>query len=653
MGVGTMNSNEPASAGRAERASGFYVTGGTLRHDAPCYVERRADRDLASHLGRGEFCYVLTSRQMGKSSLMVRTATRLRQSGWRVAVLDLTSIGQNVTAEQWYGGLLGRVGAQLDVEDDLEAFWEANRQLGPMQRWVEAIQSVVLRGAGGGERPLAVFVDEIDAVRSLGFSTDEFFGGIRECYNRRAAQAEFRRLAFCLLGVAMPSDLIRDNQVTPFNIGQRIELTDFTPQEAEALVSGLGRGHSEGLRLLKRVLHWTNGHPYLTQALCQGVARRTDLSGPVGVDRLCGEMFLSARARDADDNLLFVREWLLRSPANREQLLDLYARVHRGERVVEDSEDAVQDVLRLSGVVRGQDGQLRIRNRVYHRVFDQSFLVTHHSGALQRQQQQAYRRGVLKGGLAVVAGLVAIAGLVGALVVAARVSRATGEILAGGPFVAPVAKPSAGAMYASRDARATADQIDLAQHYNARLTPNWHKGERGNDLREFPTGLVEFEGIGFDVRGLIQVCAVREGSERYPPSVTGIRVGRTARRLHFLHSTIQTGQIDARIGSYVIRYSDGQSWEVPIVYGRHVVDWWRNPQSPAAANAPAPVWLGGNPALAAGLQVQVFLTTWTNPLPEVAIATVEFKGVPASRSHPFLLGLTVDDGGPGVTARAR
>ena len=59
----------------------FFVTGGNLRVDAPCYVPRQADHDLLEGLLRGEFCYVLTSRQMGKSSLMVRTAQRLRGRG--------------------------------------------------------------------------------------------------------------------------------------------------------------------------------------------------------------------------------------------------------------------------------------------------------------------------------------------------------------------------------------------------------------------------------------------------------------------------------------------------------------------------------------------------------------------------------------------
>jgi AAA-like domain len=178
----------------------FYVTGGTLTREAPSYVTREADRQLLDGLRRGEFCYVLTSRQMGKSSLMVRTATRLREEGTDVVLLDLTAIGQNLNAEQWYSGLLTQMGEQLNLEDELEDFWDAHPRLGPLQRWMQAIRHNVLPRCIGA---VAIFVDEIDAVRSLPFSTDEFFAAIRECYNRRGEEEELNRLTFCLLGVAV------------------------------------------------------------------------------------------------------------------------------------------------------------------------------------------------------------------------------------------------------------------------------------------------------------------------------------------------------------------------------------------------------------------------------------------------------------------
>src|SRR5208282_2325425 len=93
-----------------EAAPRFFTIGGTLPPDAPSYVVRQADDDLFAHLTAGDFCYLLTSRQMGKSSLMVRTTARLKAAGARVAILDLTKIGQNVTTEQWYNGLLARLG---------------------------------------------------------------------------------------------------------------------------------------------------------------------------------------------------------------------------------------------------------------------------------------------------------------------------------------------------------------------------------------------------------------------------------------------------------------------------------------------------------------------------------------------------------------
>src|SRR5262245_64439068 len=130
------------------RTSRFYVTGGTLHPEAVSYIERQSDEALYEALRAGEFCYVLTARQMGKSSLMVRTTVRLREAGTKVVILDLTGLGQNLTAEQWYQGLLGIIGEQLDLETELRDFWREQAHLGPLQRWLQALRQVVLPWIG-------------------------------------------------------------------------------------------------------------------------------------------------------------------------------------------------------------------------------------------------------------------------------------------------------------------------------------------------------------------------------------------------------------------------------------------------------------------------------------------------------------------------
>src|SRR5690349_9697092 len=102
MSVTTASTSAPASAA----AAAFYVVSGTLPLDSQSYVPREADQDLLAALLAGEYCFVLNSRQMGKSSLCVRTMSRLQERGVKTVFLDLTKIGgSNVTPEQWYIGL--------------------------------------------------------------------------------------------------------------------------------------------------------------------------------------------------------------------------------------------------------------------------------------------------------------------------------------------------------------------------------------------------------------------------------------------------------------------------------------------------------------------------------------------------------------------
>src|SRR2546421_2450157 len=197
--------------------------------------------------------------------------------------------------------------------------------------------------------------------------------------------------------------------MTPFNVGQRIELDDFTASEAAPLAKGLSQNDQIGQRLLTRILHWSHGHPYLTQRLCRAIAEDDNATSPADVDRHCEELFLSSKARERDDNLLFVRERLLKSEVGLPELLALYAQILKAKTVRDAEANPLVTVLRLSGVARGEDGVMRVRNRVYAEVFDARWVRANMPEAEVRRQRAAFRRGAVQ---AAVLSVVALAMLV-------------------------------------------------------------------------------------------------------------------------------------------------------------------------------------------------------------------------------------------------
>src|SRR5262249_9688810 len=100
------------------------VAGGTVQAAGGFYLERSADRELLELCRKGRFTYILTSRQMGKSSLMIRTAEKLQAEGIRIVIIDLTELGTDLTSDQWYRGILFNISDQLGLRTDLASWWK-------------------------------------------------------------------------------------------------------------------------------------------------------------------------------------------------------------------------------------------------------------------------------------------------------------------------------------------------------------------------------------------------------------------------------------------------------------------------------------------------------------------------------------------------
>jgi hypothetical protein len=354
-----------------------YQVGGALLQDVSSYVTRDSDRQLFEALKAGEFCYVLNSRQMGKSSLMVRTLAQLQESGWKGIILDFSAKDtQSDQPNLWYNGIVNQLNNHFKLLDrgDFRAWLKERDFISPVERLGEFIETVLLPGI---IEPIIIFVDEIDSTLGLPF-TDDFFALIRACYNRRAERPDYKRLTFALLGVAAPSELIGDTKRTPFNIGTSIDLSGFTLAEAQPLAAGLAEKSENPQAVLEAILYWTGGQPFLSQRLCQLVADANDhitasneASFVEGLVR--SRLIENWESQDQQEHLKTIRRRVIENEQKAGYLLELYRQTRQAGSLPVQNRPEEQE-LQLSGLVVKREGNLQVYNPIYAEVFNELWI---------------------------------------------------------------------------------------------------------------------------------------------------------------------------------------------------------------------------------------------------------------------------------------
>jgi len=279
-----------AEAGSPLHSAPLPPPGGSLDVDDPWYIHRDSDAAALRIIAmQGVTLVIKGSRQMGKSSLLVRTLSAALDSGKRCALIDFQMLGQDTlrSGSVFFRRLADFVADQLELPHHPARSWDAG--LSDSQNFTYFIESQILRRL---DAPFVLAIDEADILFQADFLYD-FFGMLRSWHNARAnplRRKTWKKLDLLLVTSTEPYLFIDRDHESPFNVGEVLPLSDFSLAQVE----NLNTLHDVPLfpPEVNRLYELLHGQPYLTRkalyVLRSGLtpeqlfSRASDDTGPFG-----------------------------------------------------------------------------------------------------------------------------------------------------------------------------------------------------------------------------------------------------------------------------------------------------------------------------------------------------------------------------------
>jgi serine/threonine protein kinase len=259
----SLYSTQISPTSRASLRDALEPVGGAVPLSSKFYIQRPTDVEFQAAIARRDsIVLVKGARQVGKTSLLARGLQYARETGAKVVLTDFQSLNAEclTSIEKLFLTLAGILADQLELDVFPDEAWR--EKLSPSINFERYLRREVLTKLAA---PVVWGVDEVDQLFTCPFGS-EVFGLFRSWHNKRALdpQGPWHRLTLAIAYATEAHLFITNLNQSPFNVGTRLQLEDFTVEQ----VNELNRRYSMPLREdaeLARFYQLVGGHPYLVR----------------------------------------------------------------------------------------------------------------------------------------------------------------------------------------------------------------------------------------------------------------------------------------------------------------------------------------------------------------------------------------------------
>lgn len=327
-----------------------FTPNGTMSPADEAYVVRQFERDTVVHLSAGSWVSLLGPHKYGKSSALARIQSRLKESGYSCAFIDLQASGAMSEPDQQYAHFLEWFADRLANEIGTELIRpRKKRRRNQLDHWLQEVATPEFPN-------LAILIDEAGGVPAP--FRRPFFSQLRALHNSRGrAGSVAERLVFAFAGTFRPNRMI-DNLNSPFNVSKEINPEDLTEEEVgELAYLGLG---DDAAHYAQRAFAETGGQPYYVQHLFKAVQGASD-----GADarNTAFESALEELRNGVDGHLEDFTRFVDEDP----ELRALVPRI-LDRSLPYGGSDPIHNYAIVTGVARNDEGCLIPRNPIYARA---------------------------------------------------------------------------------------------------------------------------------------------------------------------------------------------------------------------------------------------------------------------------------------------